>query len=415
MSPQRLRSVPRHRASGAVTLMVLALMLVLVAAAGLGVEAGRLYVNRAELQTAADACALAAAQRLNCSSTDSSCLIAAETAGIAAAALNQADLQQTAVAVAASNITFATALDGTYSGRTGGAANNARFARCNAGATGLAPRILGVVGMSASAVWAGATATLAPSQSACAVVPFGVCSTLLASAAVGSIITADPKNNPKWALIDLGGGKSAAATKAVLAGEPLVCNLGTRTTIDLAAGASLSAIRGAWNTRFGIETGGYSILADNLKADWTGYGYPTKTSAAWPRTSAPYYTSYKARSTALTPFVQADFSNSSVLTGADTIVNPSTLPASNVGRRRITAAVSANCSATDDKFDISTKTYPLVGLACFLLLAPMDNGGTAVMTMEYLGDATTASSPCGPYIGTPGTGTTGPAVSTLVQ
>jgi Flp pilus assembly protein TadG len=405
MSPQRLRSVPRHRASGAVTLMVLALMLVLVAAAGLGVEAGRLYVNRAELQTASDACALAAAQRLNCSSTDSSCLIAAETAGIAAAALNQADLQQTAVAVAASNITFATALNGAYTARGAGAVNNARFARCNASSGGLAPMILGVVGIAATTVWAGATATLSPSSNFSAYVPLGICSSALSpTPAKGTWITLDTApavDNMRF----IAG--STDAVNDVLGGEVLVNGAAVGATLK-AQTNSLNSVGNAFNTRFGIYQGAYSS-ASASPPDSTGYAYPNKAPGSPVINTGNAFSNYNARAKSGTAsdrqFTKNQFAGpDNGLPNSSTAADHTTYGKS----RRLVQTAILNCGS-------GTSTLTVTGMACILLLNPLSNGASATLKIEYLGSSSDPDSPCPPAIAVPNPSGSGPLVPTLVQ
>jgi Flp pilus assembly protein TadG len=409
MRPHRLRRAPsiasRRRAGGAVALMVLALMLVLVAAAGLGVEAGRLYVNRAELQTAADACALAAAQRLNCASTDSSCLTAAETAGIAAAALNQADLQQTAVAVAASNITFATALDGTYSARGAGAVNNARFARCNASSGGLAPMLLGVVGIASTTVWAGATATLSPSSNFSAYVPLGICSTALSpTPAKGTWITLDTApavNNMRF----IAG--NTAAVNDVLGGEVLVTGAAIGSTLK-AQTNSLNSVGNALNTRFGIYQGPYSS-ASASPPDLTGYAYPNQSPGTPVISSGNAFSNYNTRAKSTTAsdrqFTKSQYAGpTGGLPGTSTASDHTTY-----GKpRRLVQTSILDCSS-------GTSTLTVTGMACVLLLNPLSNGASATLRVEYLGASSDPDSPCPPAIAVPNPSGSGPLVPTLVQ
>jgi uncharacterized membrane protein len=59
--PQIHRSRGRREQRGTVAIIVALSALVLFGFAGIAIDVGRLYVNKTELQTAADACALAAA------------------------------------------------------------------------------------------------------------------------------------------------------------------------------------------------------------------------------------------------------------------------------------------------------------------------------------------------------------------
>ena len=62
----RTRAQAQRRQRGAVAVIVALSALVLLGFAGMAIDVGRLYINRTELQSAADACALAAAGELTC-------------------------------------------------------------------------------------------------------------------------------------------------------------------------------------------------------------------------------------------------------------------------------------------------------------------------------------------------------------
>ena len=62
MSYQRYRIVPRRRQEGVVAVIVGIVLVAMIAMAGLALDLGQLYVVKAELQNAADACALSAIQ-----------------------------------------------------------------------------------------------------------------------------------------------------------------------------------------------------------------------------------------------------------------------------------------------------------------------------------------------------------------
>ena len=92
------RSRGRREQRGTVAIIVALSALVLFGFAGIAIDVGRLYVNKTELQTAADACALAASAELTCDPGAGVCpvsfLLNAQAAGIFAAGRNVRDARQ---------------------------------------------------------------------------------------------------------------------------------------------------------------------------------------------------------------------------------------------------------------------------------------------------------------------------------
>lgn len=86
------RTASRRPAQQGVVAIMFALMLfVLMGFAGLALDSGRLYVNKAELQNAADACALAAAQEIDPAGTPD--FTKAHAAGVLVAKRHRSDFQ----------------------------------------------------------------------------------------------------------------------------------------------------------------------------------------------------------------------------------------------------------------------------------------------------------------------------------
>ena len=90
----------RRRQQGAVAIAFILLAALLIGFVGFGLDVGRLYVSKTELQNAADACALSAAGALTGANADQ--LVAAEDFGTAAAQRNLIGMQARAVSVTAS-------------------------------------------------------------------------------------------------------------------------------------------------------------------------------------------------------------------------------------------------------------------------------------------------------------------------
>jgi len=325
---------PRRRPPrGAVAILVVLAMTTLLGMAGLALDGARLFINKTELQTAADACALAAAAELNCTTGTAQCLLAAEAAGQSVAARNRRDLQSTAVAIAAADVRFSTALQPTagYLARSAGAPASARHALCIARSNGLAPWFLGLIGAGESNVSAQAVATLLPAGGGgfCVSVPVGVCPrTAGGSYAVGEWLAANATSSngnknaglgaPKgsysstqvrgsfrWVRIKGAGspGNDSDALARQLSGGISTCGVVT-SGLSVTGQGSKQDVRGAWNSRFGIYGGnGASYSATSAPPDRSGYAYPTKSPASPVipvGTSA--YTDFRSRQASYTRF-----------------------------------------------------------------------------------------------------------------
>jgi Flp pilus assembly protein TadG len=82
----------RHQ-RGAVAIVVGLCMAVLIGFAGLALDGGRLYVNKTELQNAADACALAASYELTGTPIAGAAYTRAVNAGLKVTTENRVDFQ----------------------------------------------------------------------------------------------------------------------------------------------------------------------------------------------------------------------------------------------------------------------------------------------------------------------------------
>eukprot|EP01034_Spumella_vulgaris_P046448 gene46448-biopygen39554 len=87
----------RRRQRGAVAIIAAIALPILIGFAGLALDGGRLFMQKTELQNAADACALAASRELTCDPAAGACaasfLINAENAGLTVAGRNRIDFQ----------------------------------------------------------------------------------------------------------------------------------------------------------------------------------------------------------------------------------------------------------------------------------------------------------------------------------
>lgn len=421
---------PRQQ-RGAVAILVGLTLLVLVGMFGLAVDAGRLYVNKSELQSAADACALAAAQELVCQPSAgvncaASFLQNAEAAGILAGGRNRSGLQANAIAIAPADVRFHTDIgpNGSFLSRAGGANPNSRFAMCIARANGITPWVMGVMGVGASNVNALAVATLAPGRNFCSNAPIGVCSKVggvapsfgyapgewiasnFTSNGNGNNATDNLSGSFRW--VDFtpnAGGNSEVRDQ--LYGRNQACGLQVGNNIQQPG--TQQGAKAAYNTRFGIYPNGANAeTPQTAPPDRTGYAYPNKAPGApviGIGTSA--YDDYRSHQNLHTPFTSNQYGVNGP--GGNFSGNPvSAADHTTYGtERRLIAAPVINCNAGN--------TVPMLGMACVLMLNPMSNGANGTIYLEYIGNAAAAGSPCRTFGGAGGPGSTGPLVPALVQ
>jgi len=420
----------RNREHGAVAIIVGLTLGVLLGFAGLVVDLGRMYVNKTELQSAADACALAAANELVCDPTVGTCPIEflhnAEAAGIFVASRNNKDFQGNGVTIAPNDVRFHTALGPNASYEPRASANaNSKFAMCTARTNGLVPWFMGVLGIGSQSVSATAVATLAPGQTSCTAAPVGIC------AKSGSSGTSTPPygyNIGEWIVSDFNGNNdagsasngpespalsgqfrwvdftpSAGGTDEVrdqLLGKSNVCNI--RVGDNVKETGEKQGSKSAWNTRFGFYPNGASAeTPETAPPDKTGYAYPSTTIPIG--TSA--YADYRSKQAAFSPFSDNEYA----ATGAAKNISGNATADQNYkiygAERRLIPAPIIDC-------DTGTQVQ-IKGMACILLLNPMSNGNTGQLYLEWRGLANAANSPCRTS-GVAG-GTTGALVPTLVQ
>lgn len=410
---------------GSVAVIVGLSVAVLAGFMGIALDVGRLYVNRSELQSAADACALAAAAELTCNPAGGACpasfLLNAQAAGIFAAGRNKRDFQVNAVAIAPADVQFHTALapNTSYLSIAAGANSNSKYAMCTARAVGIAPWFMSVLGAGAQTVTASAVGTLAPGQSFCNAAPVGLCQKAggyqvgewITSAFTGNVNDSDLTGSFRWVDFTPGGGGVSEANEQ-LVGRESVCNI--RLGDDVALPGQKQGIKFAYNTRFGMYPNGANAeTPDTAPPDRTGYSYPSKSPGAVipvPAGNPPIgnaYNNYVSQQNSNTLFTPAEYDK----TGAAANMPGNSTTSANLlakgSDRRLVAAPLINCAAGN--------VVPIVSMACVLMLNPMSQGATGEIYLEYRGDASLPGSPCriGGFSGGPNGA--GPQVPTLVQ
>ena len=415
------RGKPRSRQRGGIAIIVALSGAVLLGFVGIALDVGRLYINKTELQTAADACALAAAAQLTCEAPPGvNCPAAflqnAQAAGLFAAGRNRRDFQSDGVALTANDVKFSTALapNANYLSIAAGANVNSRYAMCTANAGGILPWFMAALGAGAQAVSAAGVATRAPSATFCNGAPIGICNKP-GGYAVGEWIASSFNSagnddtvtgNFRW--IDYtpnSGGNSEIRDQ--LAGSAGVC--GIRVGDNVSQPGTQQGAKSAWNTRFGIyPNGANAYTASTAPPDRTGYAYPNKAPGnpvIGVNTSA--YDDYRSRQGANTGFIANQYG----VTGPGGNFNGNPSPAVDHQQRgtnrRLVAAPLIDCGGPN--------STPITGMACILMLNPMSNGATGTIYLEYRGLASDPGSGCqtGGFAGGPAAG--GPQVPTLVQ
>jgi Flp pilus assembly protein TadG len=413
-----------RREGGAVIVTVAMSLLFLLGFMALAMDVGHLFVVKTELQTAADSCALAAAQELD---GGSDALTRATNAGVTVGNRNNVNFQGASASFVAADITFSDSLTGSYS-QTFTPVANAKYAKCAQTKSGMAPWLLqnmtavtGNASFSANqSVLALGVATRVSAQSVCNALPVQIRPKAGGTApnygyAPGEWISAlyneagptsaTTPGHFGWGNLD--GSTNAAETKAELLGFGR-CNLRVGDAIGtpgVESGAST-----AWNSRFGLyKNGAGNPQVTNTPPDLTGYAY---TATNWPsrRNAVGDFLAKRAANWSYGGIVDTRASGNAItglsLPGAYNNNNmathaagPRALATFGVNRRLVLAPIVAGGTITD--------------WACVLMLHPMD-GPTVTVYLEFVGNASAPSSPCA-NPGLAGGGTTGPLVPALVQ
>lgn len=404
-------SSPGEQQKGAVLVLVALAGAVLIGFLGVVMDLGHLFVTKTELQNAMDSCALAAARELK---QDAQAIQRAVAAGVTAGNRNRIDFQADAAGVTAEDIWFSARLsDNSTSFPFGyldsGAADpaTARYVMC-ARTTEDIPTwfmqvLKGFLGMppDASQVGALATATMAPSQTTCAI-PIGVCMQSNTEPYFGL-------GPGKWYSGKFGTGTGESLTgsynwinfpdesgandiKTNLAGDG-VCNLAEKGEKVGKQGQTVG-VSDAWNSRFGVYKGGYDEAS--APPDQTGFAYNATT---WPA-GQDAYSHFLGQQAINAPYPADDPAG---------LGGGYKLPGK-VGKqtRRVSIAPIVDCSLLENS---NPQKVPIAGYACILMLSPIK--GPIDVRLEYLGSPGEIDSPC--FSAGLGGGTNGPLVPVLVH
>jgi len=447
---QLMRRATLHKSQqGAVAVIFAIVITAMIGMAGLALDLGQLYVAKTELQNAADACALSAA--LSLSGSDGKQLQISQAAGLTTALRHRVLFQSKTVTTQADgSVEFAAGLGGPWYHSSDLAVSNAttltmRYARCTLVQNNIPTWLIqtlnvlpgvniGMQSMSASAV-----ARLQPSQTTCAM-PVAVCRATLGAkgswlegavnssgALTGSFMWAD--------LSPPQGGAAELAANLTGTGQCQLPSAGS----PVGQAGNVTSLANEYNSRFGIYQG--NVRSTEAQPDRTGFAYTDNLFGGnWNKSVGNAYADFVSKRTTNTPYQ-----------GGNSDVRGSVLSTSNLaaqgGDRRVMIAPVVDCAAYQ-----SSQTAPVQQWACVLLLHPIVNnasgnsqlvaggsstsggngkgngngknngngnsGGTSSvpqMYLEYLGNASEASSPCA-SVGLPGgSGSNGPLVPALVR
>jgi hypothetical protein len=438
----------KSRQKGGVLILVGISLAVLIGFLGIVVDLGHLFVTKTELQSAMDACALAAAAELKpgIDPPDTQAIARAVSAGINAGTRNKVDLQSAAPTIDETNIYFSDRLSDNsttfpfgYVVSTVADPATARYVLCASSQGGIATWFMQVLESflgfpsTANSVGAWATATLQPAQLTCAI-PIGLCNPLGEPATQAEpnkpftgmtegqwfrskTPTPQPPGTGSFDWIDFtpdsGGGASELADLLKGSGQ---CNVPTTGT-QVGQQGNIESLDKAWNTRFGLYKG--SDTPATATPDYTGYAY---TPLNW---NSAEGNAFKGNSgieypagtgTPLSYKTIRDTPEYRTYQGTPGQGYWSATPdqlAMGASRRVVTVPI-VNC---DLWAGTTPQTIEVLGYACVLMLHPMTHSSDPLYStevwLEYIGPANSATSPCSTS-GVAG-GTAGPLVPVLVH
>ena len=406
------RPRPLSKQRGVFLIVTAAGILVLLGFVGLAIDSSRQMAVRAELQNAADSCALSAALELNgLADAPARATRAGQYVG---GTRNLQNFQSVPVQIPELSITFSTAIDGEFkpaaltSPYTPGALyapSNSRFVRCTVTEQNFLNFFMGLLGIEDADLSMSATASVQPGQAVCAI-PTAVCAAGPGpdfGYAVGQQLrlssgASDVSGFFRWA--NLSPDTTLSENQKYV--QPIinfgVCNFSTLTgqciQMDTGARAVLSQ---AWNSRFGLyKTGDSSYGPAEALPDLTGLGFPSPATGNMTNKFADYVTAAVNRTPA------DPIPGFGATTGVD---------AYRTANRRLTAipVLQCNTAATSCPSGFGQT----LGFACVLMLSAEQ--GSNPLRVEYRGPADQPSSGC-VTTGLPGgENTAGPLVPVLVQ
>ena len=402
-SPGLIRRISGNR-HGAISVVTALCLVMLLGFVGLAVDLGRMFVVRNELQSAVDACALAAAMELN---GQNDAPLRAQLTGQFLAAQNLSNFQSVATILTADKITFSSAVNGPFvaAGSISGA--SARFVRCAENQSGIATYFLSAVGISKLPLQAQAVAGVQPSQSVCSI-PMALCASANPSAATGNFGYAvgdratlgSTGNNGFFTWANVLGSTTETGLDPYVAAFSSSGSCGALTINGRCIGIKtgvITALDDAWNSRFGLyKSGGSALTPITAAPDLTGYGYRGTEIPA-----GGAYSNYVGQRVPNRDPYQ------SRLAGYGDPGNVNRTYGASFRRLLVMPVVDCASGACGNA------ARPIVGWACVLMLSPKSSNENA--EVEFISRADDPAAPCRASGIAGGTNATGPLVATLLQ
>jgi hypothetical protein len=426
---------------GAVAVVVGLTIVVLAGMVGLAIDGGHLYLTKTELQNASDGCALAASYNLTGSpAITQASFVEADAAGQTVGNRNKVDFQNSDIAKSDITIEFATSLNGPWIKAVSNPSGSSKYVRCTLQRTGITPYLMQVLGFGDQTVKAMATATLAPSQSNCAV-PMGLCTQTGGSPPEYGYTkgnwygmdfsdtggNANYTGNFRWLDFDPntttpgcpGGGANEIACVMKGTGQcslpPPIAGSCPKTGANTPPGCvgengNVSKMEPAYNSRFGVyKDGGGNPNINDSPPDYTGFAYDN---LSWgsqhdayagvdPLGAVNFKTNRTAHASTQSTYYSNPYHISTVSQHTDSGAD-----------RRLVVVPMVDCSG----FTGGGQYAPIRAYACVLMLDPYRKTSNTVITkFEYIGLSQTPGSPCASSGVTGDDTSTGPLVPSLVQ
>ncbi|WP_187272224.1 pilus assembly protein TadG-related protein [Zeimonas arvi] len=267
---------------------------VLIGFLGISVDLGRLFVVKAELQTAMDSCALAAASGLRPGMNDANSLARARAFGRAPVdpgatsssgtgrgeSVNQVNFQDANLDPQKIEFAFGSRLDDVRPSWTD--VNTARYARCSYPLDGVAVYFMRVLGgATVASVGATATATLKESIGPSCIFPVAMCNLdgntdpaqrwgLTAGQWQRAVEKSNEFGSGRFGWLDLNGNANGSAELKEWIGGEGYCG---PVSDELKPGAK-QGVEVQWNSRFGVYKKGAGLPSESdSPPDFTGYSY----------------------------------------------------------------------------------------------------------------------------------------------
>ena len=373
MKLMRRRTWPRRRQEGAVAVIVGIVLVAMIGMAGLALDLGQLYVAKAELQNAADACALSAIQSVTGSNGQQ--LQIGEAAGMTTAQRHHVVFQSRSVTTQTNaTVDFSATVSGPWYHAgdlavTSPTVLNMRYARCTVTQDDINTWLIQVlnllpnVNIGAQTVSASAVARLQPSQTTCAL-PVAICQANIGAKGswLDGAVSSSGALTGSFMWADLSppqGGAAELAANLTGAGE---CQL-PKTGSPVGQAGNVSSLANEYNSRFGIYQG--NVQPASAQPDRSGYAYTDNTAGGnWSKAAGNAYDDFVAKRTSNSPYQGGNPDVKGTVQGSSYL-------GEHGGDRRIMVAPVVDCATYS-----SSQTAPVKKWACVLLLHPIVNNAS---------------------------------------